>query len=827
MATPHVASSRTRKQTPRSAAVPAAGTLALPSPRHDFLWAALVLAVCTLALALPALSGGFLVNPMSDQFIGGFPVRNFAAASLKAGQGIPLWSPYLFGGMPYVAAMHGDIFYPTFLLRALLPTDVAMTWTFIIHVFLAGLFTYGFLRACGLSFVPSLLGSVAYMMSGPIAAYVSPGHDGKLFVSALLPLALWMLVRGIRDGRRWAWGVLAIVIGLAVLSPHPQLLQYLLLTCGAFSLYIAFGTTELPSGDVVKLDRGTALRRLAFALGAVALGMVMGAIQYLPVIEYVPFSPRAGGKGYEYATTYSLPIEELLNVYLPQFSGILNRYWGRNGIHLHSEYLGASVLLLAGAGLGSARRSFRWFWIGALIVSLLWALGGSTPFYHLVYAIIPGTKFFRAPSTMMFVLAFAVAVLAALGTERLLAKRYTTRYLIGWMVAAVIIALLASAGAFTNLAKVLAAGWMGDAADDFISGNNGAVIAGAWRSFLAVGLTAGTLWAFARGQLTARVVGIALISIVALDLFSVEKQYWMFSPRASVLYASDPAIEYMKKQTDPGRVIAFAPRGTTPGRDVMLDGDGLMVHDIRQLAGYHGNELGRYQKMLAASPQGIFSPALWRHENVRYLYTNVDPETLQKFFEQLGQPVPQKVVGPVKNAPGTQIYLYQVPGQNPVAWVAPAFVKVAEDEALATVVNPRFDPTRVAILDTNARIDAPRQLQSLPEPLNVNVRMTRFAPGALGLELASPPPAGSALIVSENYFPGWTALVDGKTAPVERTQYNLIGVQLPAGARSVSLQFDDPAYEKGKLITLLAVALALLAGIAGAVTDRRRMSVAR
>src|SRR5215216_2975341 len=99
-------------------------------------WAALVYAVCTLALAYPALAGGFLVSPISDQFIGGFPVRDFAAASLKAGHGIPLWNPYLFGGLPYVAAMHGDIFYPTFLLRMLLPTDVAMTWSFIIHLFL-------------------------------------------------------------------------------------------------------------------------------------------------------------------------------------------------------------------------------------------------------------------------------------------------------------------------------------------------------------------------------------------------------------------------------------------------------------------------------------------------------------------------------------------------------------------------------------------------------------------------------------------------------------------------------------------------------------------
>jgi hypothetical protein len=209
-------------------------------PRHAVLWAALVYVLCTLILGYPALTGGFLVTPVSDQYIGGFPVRDFAAQSLKAGQGIPGWNPFIFGGMPYVASMNGDMFYPTFLLRALLPTDVAMTWSFMIHIALAGLFTFIFLRTLRLGFYPSLIGGLAYMMSGPIAGYVSPGHDGKLYVSALLPLVLFFLVRGIRDGRVWAWGGLAIAAGLGVLSPHPQLLQYLLLVAGSFGLYLAF-----------------------------------------------------------------------------------------------------------------------------------------------------------------------------------------------------------------------------------------------------------------------------------------------------------------------------------------------------------------------------------------------------------------------------------------------------------------------------------------------------------------------------------------------------------------------------------------------------------
>src|SRR4030095_4955180 len=156
---------------------------AVVQPRRGFAWAMATYAIAALSLGWPALAGKFLVTPHSDQYIAGYAFREFAAASLRDGHGFPLWNPYLFGGMPYIAAMHGDIFYPTFLLRMILPTDVAMTWGFIIHIFLAGLFTFIFLRSLGLGFVGALVGGLAYMMSGNIAGLVSPGHDGKVFVS--------------------------------------------------------------------------------------------------------------------------------------------------------------------------------------------------------------------------------------------------------------------------------------------------------------------------------------------------------------------------------------------------------------------------------------------------------------------------------------------------------------------------------------------------------------------------------------------------------------------------------------------------------------------
>jgi hypothetical protein len=201
-------------------------------------YAAILYALSTIALGYPAFAGKFLAGPNSDQFVAGYAFREFGAAMLKSTGGFAQWNPYLFGGLPYIAAMHGDIFYPTFLMRMVMPTDVAMTWSFMLHLFLAGFFTYRFVRVSGFGFYSALFAGTAYMMSGQLASLVSPGHDGKLSVSALFPLALWMLTLGMREGRRWSWGVLALTVGLAILSPHPQLLQYLLLASFAFGVHL-------------------------------------------------------------------------------------------------------------------------------------------------------------------------------------------------------------------------------------------------------------------------------------------------------------------------------------------------------------------------------------------------------------------------------------------------------------------------------------------------------------------------------------------------------------------------------------------------------------
>jgi hypothetical protein len=797
------------RETQRTTVPSASTSAALPAPRFAFGWAALVYALGTLSLAYPALAGKFLVNPRSDQYIAGYAFREFAASTLRATGHFPLWNPYLFGGLPYIAAMHGDIFYPTFLLRMVLPTDVAMTWGFIIHIFLSGLFTYGFLRALGYSFYGSLIGGIAYMMSGQIASSVSPGHDGKLFVSALFPLALWMLYRGIRQGREWSWGAFALIIGLCVLSPHPQLLQYTLLTSGAYALFLAFAAV-----DGISLPRATAIRRLALALGSVSVGLAIGAVQYLPVREYVPWSPRAGGlANYATATSYAWPPEELLNSYLPQFSGILDNYWGRNGIHLHSDYVGAIVLLLAGAafiGLRSdPRRKHVIFWAAALFISLLWSLGSATPFYRIPYAIIPGTKYFRAPATIFFVGTLAIALLACVGFERLLERKISRKYLIGWLVAGVAIALLASVGALTSIAETFA----DESRIDLVRENSGPVVAGALRSLAFVALAVSLGLAFLRGSISPKAAAWGLALLVAVDLWTVERIYWMFSPPAKVIYAADPIVEMLKAEPQPVRVLPLLLQDA-PQHDPFVSGDALMSHGIRNVLGYHGNQLGRYNELTPLDLQRLLTPNVLQLTNTKYVLTNTPQlppnSTLTK--------------GPVQNASGDTVYLYRLNSDNPYAWLAPIAVKAPDNQVLATVLNERFDVRRAALFDTSANISASANVQALPPPLSVTASVRHYEPGRVQIDLSAPAPPGSSLLVSENYYPGWQATADGKPARIGRADLTLIGVELPTGARNVELNFTSGAYERGKTITWLAIALALLMLGAGVWRDRRHVA---
>src|SRR5688500_8330478 len=388
-----------------------------------------------------------------EQYDARYSFRLYGAEMFRKTVSIPQWNPYLFGGMPFVAAMHGDIFSPTAWLLWFLPIDTAMNLGFAIHLVLAGFAMYLLLRALATGWAGGLVGGLAYEMSGIVASLVNPGHDGKLFVSALAPLAFLALLRAIRDRNPAGYALLALIVGLGLLSPHYQMTYYLLVAAGLWTLYLAFLAPERPAAR-----RGAVL--VALALGAVLLGVMLSALQALPFLSYIPFSPRGeggGSGGWEYAVSYSLPPEEIVTAILPQFNGVLESYWGRNFFKLHTEYLGAAVLALAVLGLGDRTRTRVIRALGVIAaLFLLVALGGHTPFYTLWYEVMPMMKKVRAPGMAFFLVALPVAVWAGFGADRLLRREVTLKALAIPLAVLGAIALLGAAGVLGSIGTLFA-----------------------------------------------------------------------------------------------------------------------------------------------------------------------------------------------------------------------------------------------------------------------------------------------------------------------------------------------------------------------------------
>ncbi|HMF86474.1 MAG TPA: YfhO family protein, partial [Gemmatimonadaceae bacterium] len=260
--------------------------------------------------------------------------------------------------------------------------------------------------------------------------------------------------------------------------------------------------------------------------------------------------------------------------------------------------------------------------------------------------------------------------------------------------------------------------------------------------------------------------------------------------------------------------------------DPFLTGDALMTHKIRNVLGYHGNQLGRYHAApgeltndLTGTNTGgdrLLSPNVLALTNTKYFLTNV--------AELPFIPNATLVKGPVTNASGDTVYLYRFNAENPYSWVTPVAVKAPDDQVLATLLNPRFDVRRAALFDSSADVAVSPGIQALPAPLAIATSVRHYEPGKVSIDLSAPAPQGSSLVVSENYYPGWRATVDGKSARIGRADYTLIGVELPTGARSVELNFTSPSYQRGKVITWIAIAVGLLMLGAGLWRDRRRLA---
>lgn len=803
--------------------------------RFPTLTASGLYALVTAIAFFPIWTGRVLLS--NDQLTG-YAFRAYAAEYARQFGDVPGWYPYLFGGMPYLAnTQHGDTFFPTALLRFLLPVDVGMAMGFVIFTLLAGIFTFLFLRSVGMGWAASFVGGGAYMLSGQVVSMANPGHDGKLFVSALIPLALMFLYRAtaMRDWRQYVY--FGVTVGFSLISPHFQMTYYLLMAAGFFWLFMVFFSDQKAGADPW-------WRSALLFVGSLAVAFAIAAIQIVPFLDYLPWSPRgvagSSSTGWAYATSWSMPPEEILNTVWPAWSGMLSDYWGRNSFKLHSEYSGAAVVLLALLSFRlPGHRRMAWFFVFLAVYGAIFAFGGHTPFYHIPYNLLPMIKSTRAVGMIYTLTTFSIAVLAAFGTQWLAARApvvvkatakqresLSERTVLGlprplaFGVGALgIFALLAAVGAwrpvmeaFAGAASSVNAKGCGQRPELCVDPAYFGFVADTFRA-LVFGLAVAALaLPSVRRRWSTEVWALALGAVVLIDLYSVERRYLSaaFSDRASVTLAPDEVVRTLRQDTTVHRVFVL--------HETYMH-NYLMVHGIRSTLGYNGSEIHRYDELMGGKNEwaNATNPATWPNMfallGVKYVILG----------QQVDFPLLEAVGGAMRTYEGTPAYLYRVRQPVPYSYVVGSALRVNQpDEAvIPTMLDSRFDPRRLLIVPGDAPVGRD-SLSQLPPPVDIPITVTEPRPGHLQLELARPTTDSSYVFVAENYFPDWHATVDGRPAQVVRAQVSLMAVPVPPGAQRVELEFRSASYALGRTITLVTALAVVALIILSAVRARRR-----
>jgi len=754
------------------------------------------------------LQGKWLAGPWSDQVTAGLPFRGWGAEWWRRLGHVPLWNPEIFAGMPYVGALGtGDVLYPTAFLRLVLPTATVINIGFFVHYVLAGLFTYLLLRRLQVSWAGAVVGGIAYQLSGVVASYVQPGHDGKLVVTALLPLVLLGLVMGMRDRRLSGYGLTALGVGLSILSQHVQVTYYMLIAAGLFALFLAFGTAS----TAAPADR---FSRLGLALAAVALGFGIAAVQLFPAFVHIPLSSRAGGYqgGFAGATSYAIPWMHLPEFFLKNFVGQGTAYWGSNPIKLHSEYLGLPVVALAVLGAGAGKDARLRLWLGGIgLLFLLIGLGSGTPFYRLWWTVMPYVKQMRAPGMAFFVVAFIVSCFAAFGVERLERRSDEAKcnmHVRVWFIAAAVLALLAAAGVFGNMAVAISHAQSVAKAD---------ITFGAVTSAAALAAVAALAWAGLRGRLTPARWTVLLALVVGADLWLNAKPFWTYSTTDRDLFRPDPVTEHIRAAAPaaPTRALDLGP--FLGSHHAVYPGAVLMALDVPQLLGEHGVEIRYFDDVMGGRGEwrNLANLHLWDLFAVRWVIVPALAQGLDSI------PGFTRVLRDAMTSSGTPAHLFERSTPAPYARVVPAAVTLDSAQIVTTLVDPRMAYDRVVLLDARVGNTVP-PLEQLPAPSAARATVTQWEPGRMTITLDPSPTTPSYLLVAENWYPDWRATVNGAPAPVLRGDWTLITVPLQAGANRVELAFSSGAYGRGKIVTLVSLLLVVAVWVAPAIARRRR-----
>jgi len=760
----------------------------------------------------------------TDWLLGGLPNREFIANYLKQYKEIAQWLPYIYSGLPTVAGFFADLFYPTTIFRLFIPTYVVWTWTFVIHLFLAGLGTYLFLKELGVRQFFAIVGGLGYSLALPLVSLTYAGHDGRLICSSLLPLVLFFFYKGLKDKKLYYFIFSGTFVSLQLFSGHIQKVYYTALIM--FFIFLFHFLKEKK------------IKILIYALIMTIFIFFFVAIQYLPIYKNLPYGARGGERGYAFATSWSLPPEEIFDLLTPKFSGGLDFYWGRNPFKLHSEYFGVLFILLFFLTLYFYFKKpiVKLFFIYT-IFSLLMAFGGHTPFYYLPYYLLPGVSKFRGPAMIFFTTAFSIIVVGIYGLSLLSQENFkekdlkrlrkfliTSSSIIGFLT---FFFLLFKESAINLLASIskISQEKITNLENNYPRIQNGFL----WATLLWV-IFAFLIYSFIKKKIKLPIFVFIISVILILDLAKNGQRYIKSVDIPEIFYAPDEVVSFLKKDTSLYRVHPLFYKRADDGI--------LMYHNIQSVGGHHPNPLQSYQEfiglphtVLFANPPHLYYPNFLNLLSVKYLIVPLLPEDLSPYDEET-----KKIISNLKSFLNSAFLKKVFSGQeyaiyenlnffNRVYFVPYFSVVKDKEEMFAVLKREDFDPKKVVLFYEKPLAPETlfKELFNIPNISNIEnsakIKILTYKANKIELEIENE--RNGFLVLSENYHPDWQVKIDGKKERLYRAFHTLRAIYLEKGKHLVTFYYYSQAYNVGKILFLIAFSF-LIFNIGYFINERKR-----
>ena len=734
---------------------------------------------------------------LSDPVLAIEPHRRFAAEELRAGR-LPLWNPYNFTGTPMA---RWAPFSPYNLLYTLLPEPIGLAWIQLLKSLLAGLGAYLFFRrAMDAGFAAAAVGGICYPVTGffilwqgfPLAEVV-----------AWFPWILLATDRAVRRPSGFGGPGLTAATAAVLWSGKVDVAGQVLLASGVYALWCVIDEYGWPPA------RKT-VRPLVTAAVAWTLGMLLASPYVLPLGEYLSaggrVSERAGGS----EERPPVGLAALPQTVVPDLYGS----WRKDSVRITAgnrlassaaTYTGvvAALLLAPLAWCSRRHRSRNLLWVVFVVLGLGWTLNAPgivhlfrLPFFNLM-----------SHNRFVFVAAFGVLAMAVTGLgwlERGGGNRRWWFWLPPVVLALMTAWLLFLAGnppepLATGYARILEAGRQAYQVPDLETLERvRETFAANYRWSAAFCAFAGLGWlllcvrALPRTRWTGAVFGAVLVG----ELLSFA--YGLAAQSDPDLYFPEIGIlEQLGVSTD-GRVLGFD--CLPPGLNQRFG--------LREVRGYDGIDpqpIVELAKSLEApsARAASYAPTMW----LKPRDIQLQPEVrLPPVLDLLGV---RHVIFRGRPPAGVDAkaaddyWIVDNPRALPRVFIPEQVVVEADpDRRLKLLTAADFDPRRVAYVETEV------DLAPLTAPVH-QPRITAETPTRITVELDSETPSPALVVLSDPFYPGWKARVDGRPATILRTDHALRGVVVSAGSSELVFSYEPGSLRVGIVLMLIAAAACL------------------